>query len=910
MPRTQLRGVQVYNDTLTGAGLNDKLGFYDETDSYSAGDKVFWLGKTYRVKTGQSVTGGSSGDLTNSPDQNTTDWEEFPEYLYSNSELTSLLFEGSNEYATARASTADGSNIFEVRDSSDSQNFLIKDNGETTVSKLTIDALTNNNSSVLEFYNSNSVLQSYFTDEGRLIYGSPYNSSWLDGVDGALHLHEGKKIVMTDGANSLSEIYAEGKYIKINATDTSGGIYVDGRDIYFRNQAGTTTYMDYDSVRDYWQVHTDFKLNTGYEYCLGLGTFNRAAPVLGTYMSDNHEGVSLALKTNTGEQGKPTAYDEPTRVWISTLGNIGFNGTSEPDELFEIWQDETTYRRLSVAANGTDVSHDQYQSNFDFTKEFAVGDSITVNSESHTVDSITNYNTMTITPANTGSGSLAYTRVDNGLRFVIKRLNGYAGINVADPQERLDVSGNIQTDSAYYLGDSTISISKDIYDNLVFEDPNAGIKTLSELIPYETSPVTVGTGGNYTTIKAAIDAGKYNLVQVGNITETADFTIDKPFYIKGGDDSIINLAAIKITINISLDEHEDRVDGAVFDNCRFEYNRSGSSDGSITNIMGYDSRVRFIDCFIDNNSTGTDTYFYYDYSGEAGKTFFNGCRFNTGSASADGLLFFQRNEAYIEKCGFNNEGNTNLVESIFSGTEINSGLPLILNDCIFAGTGTQVAIWCQEAYNIEVRGSASVNLRVYKVAKNFRGSASCTIVNYNNVKIYDSYFAGFYNRPNGAYKNEFINCYIYEPTSSYISSAYGSEITFTNCVFPWEFYPKGVVNYNTPSSFKMMFNNCRFDAGISAIAPNTLMNGCLIDGTTAIQSNCTGAIINTSNFTDDVTIDGTNITISDSNIGSITSGTKTITVSSGADNAILTNCRTEDDISYQSDTVIVNNLLF
>jgi hypothetical protein len=44
-------------------------------------------------------------------------------------------------------------------------------------------------------------------------------------------------------------------------------------------------------------------------------------------------------------------------------------------------------------------------------------------------------------------------------------------------------------------------------------------------IPVNMYDATFGTGGDYSTLKAAIDAGKYKLKQVGNSTESADITI-------------------------------------------------------------------------------------------------------------------------------------------------------------------------------------------------------------------------------------------------------------------------------------------------------------------------------------------------------------------------------------------------
>ena len=74
MGRTEIKGRQVSDDTLTGADLNDGLGVYDETDSYEINDIVFWNARNYKCTS--PVTAGTSGDLSNAPDIAVSNWEE------------------------------------------------------------------------------------------------------------------------------------------------------------------------------------------------------------------------------------------------------------------------------------------------------------------------------------------------------------------------------------------------------------------------------------------------------------------------------------------------------------------------------------------------------------------------------------------------------------------------------------------------------------------------------------------------------------------------------------------------------------------------------------------------------------------------------------------------------------------
>lgn len=65
MARSQIRGTQIGDDSLTGADLNYKTGIYDETHTYNINDRVCWGGNFYVAST--TISGGEAGDLSYAP---------------------------------------------------------------------------------------------------------------------------------------------------------------------------------------------------------------------------------------------------------------------------------------------------------------------------------------------------------------------------------------------------------------------------------------------------------------------------------------------------------------------------------------------------------------------------------------------------------------------------------------------------------------------------------------------------------------------------------------------------------------------------------------------------------------------------------------------------------------------------
>ena len=81
MARTQLDERSIRDGSLTGASFRSELMFYDETHDYTSGDRVYWKDKWFEAQ--NSITGGVEGDLSSTPDLNTTDWKEVTNVMWS-----------------------------------------------------------------------------------------------------------------------------------------------------------------------------------------------------------------------------------------------------------------------------------------------------------------------------------------------------------------------------------------------------------------------------------------------------------------------------------------------------------------------------------------------------------------------------------------------------------------------------------------------------------------------------------------------------------------------------------------------------------------------------------------------------------------------------------------------------------
>lgn len=152
--------------------------------------------------------------------------------------------------------------------------------------------------------------------------------------------------------------------------------------------------------------------------------------------------------------------------------------------------------------------------------------------------------------------------------------------------------------------------------------------------------VTVGTGGQYANIGAAVAAGKYNLIVISNITETANIalTTSQNLYING---------FLKYTVNLS----------------------SYSFTTSIANLSVFINNLVIV-----NNS-------YIINSAQILSLFLNNCTINTSTNTT--LSFSYYANVIAEDCSFTLPNTTN------AWTNDPITIPLSkMNRCTFVGGGT------------------------------------------------------------------------------------------------------------------------------------------------------------------------------------------------------------------------------
>lgn len=151
-----------------GSDLHPDFGLYDETKVYNSGDIVFYNGQQYEVKSGQTHSARSKGDLTDSPMNNTVIWKEYKNdlmvcYFYCSSSnvitinntdtvvpLDSTGFNNGNYVLSGNVITINSDNLYQIAfgvsyqiesgggsDRSDCQSWLeLSTNGGTSYSKI------------------------------------------------------------------------------------------------------------------------------------------------------------------------------------------------------------------------------------------------------------------------------------------------------------------------------------------------------------------------------------------------------------------------------------------------------------------------------------------------------------------------------------------------------------------------------------------------------------------------------------------------------------------------------------------------------------------------------------------------------------------------------------------------------
>lgn len=217
------------------------------------------------------------------------------------------------------------------------------------------------------------------------------------------------------------------------------------------------------------------------------------------YLLTGYDG-SIRFYTDTGLTAStissPTAYIPTERMRLTPAGYLGI-GTPSPTRNFVVSQGTTGPGAITVSASGTTVTG----SGTNFTNTFKAGDTITANSETHTVSAIASDTSMTTDAWSNAAASATYS-LAGGARFAVSG-NGYVGIGTTSPTVPLEVNGSIKLDSGNLIfPDGTNLNSTSLYVNgpstgLMVSGANLGTYASSGLpLPGSNSNLVLENTGN------------------------------------------------------------------------------------------------------------------------------------------------------------------------------------------------------------------------------------------------------------------------------------------------------------------------------------------------------------------------------------------------------------------------------
>jgi len=225
---------------------------------------------------------------------------------------------------------------------------------------------------------------------------------------------------------------------------------------------------------------------------------------------------------------------------IDTAGNVGI-GTTTVTGILQVAQPTTGTGTVTVTATGTTVTG----SGTKFTNTFEVGDTITANSEIHTISAIASDTSMTTDAWTSDASGVAYT-LTGGKRFTVLG-NGNVGIGTTTIGSPLTISGatEIIGSPKYYrnlasftagsgqVGTLKITMPK-TWSNTMMSVKIQGYEYTSGKGPWEvivggynyiTTPAWINTAvwitGSppFTSVRLAHD-GTYNVILLGVTTTT------------------------------------------------------------------------------------------------------------------------------------------------------------------------------------------------------------------------------------------------------------------------------------------------------------------------------------------------------------------------------------------------------
>ena len=349
-----------------------------------------------------------------------------------------------------------------------------------------------------------------------------------------------------------------------------------------------------------------------------------------------------------------------------------------------------------------------------------------------------------------------------------------------------------------------------------------------------TFDATVGaTGADYTTIKAAIDAGKYRLLVIDNTTETADVAFgDNDTYIFVQENAIVDMVTYKFTDSAA---HKHTFTGDMGE-ITFSYSTSTTltdfTDGGSLILEGV---------YFDNNSTAGVSNVYKSTTTPLDYVYINNCRFDVPNvALQDNITIgnpLTNKGNFMSNCSFYGEGSNSRLFTVnadgiasnirvYGGISTLSGITLSgqLNGLNIYDTNAGGLIFVtggSVTENIYVHGSSSdVNISVQgtmSLSNVDIGDGSIDMGNNDSCNINNIYCDTIDMSDGGMYDNRFSNIYLsgkiqhlggrfnYFSNLRVQGTAYlnGKENSFSNCSF------NGAVSLGSTGD-RIRFNNCSF----------------------------------------------------------------------------------------------------
>jgi len=415
---------------------------------------------------------------------------------------------------------------------------------------------------------------------------------------------------------------------------------------------------------------------------------------------------------------------------------------------------------------------------------------------------------------------------------------------------------------------------------------NGNFTELYGKMPY----VTVGTGGDYATVRQAYQAGKKNIKIISNVVESGNtnvidfisifsegnYTIVFGTYILASNaNSIVYLRDINCTIGETPLSNYWLTGKSILSNVTLTYN------GKYYKINTTSAIWNNVTVNLYNNNTSGNNQTYID-------GIFNKCNFVGGGTDTRGYIYAST-KAIMNYCTFSGTYKAPDTGNYWSGLKTLSGsTTLCLNNCTNSAT------------NFYISNSGNCILNYCTNQFNFHSSTKYPVVYGSSVKFYLDWVYGysgstltafnsiieFSNLLNGSSTCNVGNIDIYGCTFTFnkssVSETTFGNLKFSNCNLTYSYFLSNNRTTVKITSLKII-NSTLLDAA-SIITNSTLIFDCVINST--------------------LTITGDYITVTKSKVIGV------FTVDVTSDKTIIESCRsTNAVVDNGTNTILSNNLL-